>query len=284
MLTDPVRMALRHLGNATRGVIGLLSCALAGLLILSQSAAAAPVQIIYSLQNDVGAGLISGATNSDSLAAITLAGTNAFGFGTTTVVANHGTLGASAEVVGRGLIASGIQFQDTLTIVSNTLAVGTPIDLRVSFTLDYELSAGCAGAVSEASIDAVLVLGGNVLQYQDHACAGVGIDNTSGVMQFFVGDEITLNPQLIIIAAAGNCCESGHARANALHTMSFFVDPLSSDFTYTSATGSIYLTPAAVSEPTTLLLFSASLVGVAAIRRRKWKALRAGPSEVERAH
>ena len=143
----------------------------------------------------------------------------------------------------------------------------------MSFALDYLLSAfgGCGTAVSEARVEGVLVFGGNTLQYQDAACTGVGINNTSAVMQFFIGDEIVLNPQLTITAAAGNCCESGHSLANVLNRMSFFVDPLRSYFTYTSTTGSLYLSPSAnpIPEPPTLVLFGIALAGLAAIRPRR---------------
>jgi len=88
------------------------------------------------------------------------------------------------------------------------------------------------------------------------------------VMHFQIGDQVALLSQLGIYAGAGNCCFTGHAESDALHTLNFFVNPVGNDFTYTTASGNSYLAPSAdpsVPEPSTVWLLG---TGVACLARR----------------
>jgi len=67
--------------------------------------------------------------------------------------------------------------------------------------------------------------------------------------------------------------------ADALHTLNFFIDPLGSDFIYTTASGNSYLATSAdpsVPEPSTILLLG---TGVASLARRMRRLTQSSPRE-----
>jgi hypothetical protein len=99
----------------------------------------------------------------------------------------------------------------------------------------------------------------------------VGLNQTSAVITASVGESLALFAALDVTAAAGNCCEGGEASVDALNTFSFFIDPLRSDVSYTSLSGSPYLTPAqtAVPEPSSLIYALTSCAALLLQRRRR---------------
>ena len=249
-------------------------CAAALMLVVSPRTASAAPFIVYSLYPfDVGDRI-----DGDTLATTTATLTNASGSGTGAVRVNHGALGAYAEASGQFGVLSTVVFEDTLTVTSDTLADGTPVDLTLSLSLDYMLS----GTNGGGNIDAFLGLGNQqsgrtTTRFTAYSDLGVTVNQTTAIFHTFVGAVIGLTAQLNVGAAAGNCCTGGYGLGDALNTMHFFVDtagPLANAFSYTSQTGAPYFTPppsdpVPVPEPTSMLLVGAGLAGVFARLRRK---------------
>jgi hypothetical protein len=233
---------------------------------------AAPI-VDYSLQPFGVYGLV----NSDSLGVLTASFTNADGSGTGAVKADHGSLGAFAEARGRFGVLSTVVFLDTLTVTSSTLADGTPVDLAIALSLDYELSGSNGGG----SIDAFLGLGNiqsgqATTQFTAYSDLGITVNRRTAVLHTFVGAVLGLTAQLHVGAGAGNCCEDGYGFGDALNTMHFFVDAVglnADQFTYVSETGAPYFTPSPdpvpVPEPATLLLLASGLGGLLARQRHR---------------
>jgi hypothetical protein len=133
-------------------------CALAVLLLCPVTPAhAGPLRISYLLTNEAATPVsISDVIfGTDLLAPVTLEGTSGPTFGTTTVSVDHGSLGAYASVDGAANVVAELNFEDTITLVSDTLSTGTLVDLVVTLDLDYSLSSSsCAALTGVARIDA----------------------------------------------------------------------------------------------------------------------------------
>jgi hypothetical protein len=193
-----------------------------------------------------------------------------------------GVLGAGAWATSS---ATGIQgqtsfaqtiFVDTLTIFSNTLALGTPVTLQFALGLDGTTTEQWISGVQVAcgtlnAVGSVYVTGGTqtVASAQDSSCLGSLDFNFFSIFDVKVGDELTVQLQLLASASAR---AGASAYADATHTLNWFIDPLG-DFGYTTLSGNSYTTatpPPSAPEPASLLLFGIAGAGIVAkMRRRK---------------
>jgi hypothetical protein len=219
---------------------------------------------------------VGGAVSGDELPTTVETLTSAFGTGTGAVRARHGFIGAFAEASGRFDVLTSILFQDQLTVVSDTLPFGTPIDfdLRMAFSWVPPTATGAADATIQATFGLSTVGVPESLaltQLFVSAADGITLENTTATLQTTVGAVLRLTANLNVSASAGNCCQTGVARADAFNTLGFYVDPSDSTFSYTSETGAGYFSPTAqtaVPEPSTLGLLALGLGQIARLRRR----------------
>jgi hypothetical protein len=178
---------------------------------------------------------------------------------TTTGRIDSGALTLHGLADGWAVANSSLLFQDTLTITSNTLSVGTSVDFLVTLSLQRSLSATCPP--NESKVLANFNLGINDLRYDESRCFGLAVDNLTAVMSFVIGQEVLLSSQLQIYAGSGNCCEPGHAETDAV--LRFFIDPMGNGFGYRTASGNDYASAAVTApEPTTLTLLVTGLVAL----------------------
>jgi hypothetical protein len=183
-----------------------------------------------------------------------------------------GVLHASASGMGgpgffNGWNASGIAtFGDTLTFVSNTLPVGTFVQLAWAIDVDYTLSGACNPVLPRAAVRAQL----HTFRFVDDTCDAFDVNNASGVTTVKLGDELQFQTSLVADATGPGQLVGF---ADAANTFRFTIDPIG-DFSYITASGNSYLTPAAVPvpEPASLILVGAGVittVGRARYRRRR---------------
>ena len=180
-----------------------------------------------------------------------------------------GVLHASASGVGgsnffHGWSATALPtFGDTLTFVSTSLAQGTSVQLAFAIDLDYSLSGGCADDESRARVHAQI----HTFNFTDDTCNQFDVNQGSGVINVQIGGELHVHAFLEAFAGGPGLAENA-AFANAAETFRFTIDPIG-DFSYSTASGNSYLTPAAVPEPATLMFVGAGLVVVAGWHRSR---------------
>jgi streptogramin lyase len=167
------------------------------------------------------------------------------GSGTATAEISNGVLGAYATGFNSGASSVSVDFEDTLTLVSDTLPPGTPVQIAFNLGFNYGLTgSSCSSGV--ARVEAFLSAVGlnptqdiGSLSYKDDSCVGVTSNNTSGVFQASIGQDILVSVGLRANAVGAH--ESGTldglpgtATASALNALRFFADP-QGPFTYVSA-------------------------------------------------
>ncbi|NOT27985.1 MAG: PEP-CTERM sorting domain-containing protein [Acidobacteria bacterium] len=184
-----------------------------------------------------------------------------------------GVLHASATSVGgtnffNGASASGSAiFLDTLTFVSTSLSIGTPVQLAFAIDLDYSLSGGCAADLPQASVSAQL----HSFTFVDDTCNANDVNNASGVITVKIGDEL---PFQAILTTSSYAPGGFVGVADAANTFQFTIDPIGGNFSYIAASGNSFLTesapPPAAPEPASLFLLGTGTAGLLAraLRRR----------------
>ena len=190
-----------------------------------------------------------------------------------------GALHAFATVNTFGISSDGhAEFLDTLFLTSATLAPGTLVSLLGE--LDFSATVTPNGLVNPclesgfalAGIDTQTPLGSaGSLVVQDMTCDNGDINNSTGLIQGIIGEELTVHA--FLTAATGGTPEFPSGTVDASNTLRFFLTPIG-DFTYSTASGNNYINEAPqVPEPSSLLLFG-SVLALAVPRLRRWSSRR----------
>lgn len=227
--------------------------------LLSASATTAPVEELLFLTGNGPKGQIPASTLAASINDSVFAG--ALGIGTAdatgTARGSNGSIGTFLRGDGNNgssSVHSTINYWEQLTITSDTEPTGS------AGTFDFlghlTFTGPCA---AQGSLTISLYLDGTL-----HS--GTPCHDFQFQFDGVVGQVITVYWQLQgdLTVGSGGAYDTN---INALNTLTPFIDPISPDFGYTTASGRSYLgAPAAVPEPATFLLVSSVLLPL--VRRR----------------
>lgn len=159
---------------------------------------------------------------------------------------------------------------DTFTVMSNTLAAGTPVELKLSVDLDATVvtsgyGKGFALAVIGTGLDAGWITG------VDTRVVGAGRREAVGSFSTYVGGSVTLVGQLVSRAWSESSNGGGAGNASTDAVARFTVETMTPDAFYRTASGHAYAMPVStVPEPSVGWLLLAG-AGVVAGLRLRWR-------------
>ena len=164
---------------------------------------------------------------------------------------------------------SGI-WDDSLVVTSATLAVGTPVDLLFTLTVNGTLS--CTGTGSTVSDIASFGAGNNSITLSSQTCNSV-LKGTQGFVESTtVGADLQIQGQLAAVAGASGFNPDFSASTATVDPPSsdFFIDSLTPGATYTTGSGNTYFSPiVSAPEPSTVMLLGSGLVALLGILKLK---------------
>jgi len=183
----------------------------------------------------------------------------------------------------------GIGWSDTATIVSDTLAAGTGVDLRFTLRMDSQIdlagaAISCLDSSNRAFADSRFTLGSPgaiALTMKHDTCAygasssattlsitglGSSSNEISRLFHTTVGQAVPIGGWLSTYTKANAYSAKPDMTAWATANSSFYVDVVTSGAGYTTASGASYASPVPV--PGAVWLLASGLAGLAGFARR----------------
>lgn len=184
----------------------------------------------------------------------------------------------------------GLGWSDTATVVSGTLAVGTAVDLRFTLRMDSQIDLGGAPVQyldtgNRAFADSRFTLGapGSILLSMKQDTGAYGWSNSantlvttglgassneiSRILHVTVGQAVPIGGWLSTyaksVATAGKPDMTASASANSY----YYIDVITAGASYTTASGTSYLSP--VPLPSAVWLLGSGVAGLTGLARRK---------------
>lgn len=153
---------------------------------------------------------------------------------------------------------------DTITITSNSLALGAPVTVLI--TLDVSAILENTTAAS-SFLDLTLSLGGNQIRINQNGPANLH-ESEQLAVDTWVGAQLGFQEQLILgaVAQTSTNINSPSALVDVAHTTNAFLKVQTPGASYTTASGSSY---SATPEPSSLLLFGSGILGLWCITKRR---------------
>jgi hypothetical protein len=175
-----------------------------------------------------------------------------------------GSVSGAATGGGNGFGTYTGAWEDTLTITSNTLPVGTPVNLIFSLSVDTTMSCSGVGSTVGTTASMSSTRGGNIA-LESATCnstlakTGTALVQTSVGDSFFVEGELDLTAENTLAGTASVDPSSG-----------FFIDSETAGASYTTASGISYATPpVGTPEPSSLLTLGVGLLGLAGLALKR---------------
>ena len=159
-------------------------------------------------------------------------------------------------------------WQDAITITSNTLPDGSPVDLVATVSVDGELH--CTGVGASVQNLATFTVGPSPLVLSSNLCNSVFRESQSITVAAFVGEALAMQGQSSIFAGAQGLNGEPAVATVDPPASAFFIDSATPGASYVTASGHSY---SSTPEPGTLTLFGSGLFGLGSVLRRRWSGL-----------
>jgi hypothetical protein len=169
---------------------------------------------------------------------------------------------------------------DRITVSSNTLVLGAPVDLMFSMALDgstFALAPDRPGLQNSALATAYFQAGVSQVRLQSEPATSAGL-MTSFILRSSVGAVVPLEAQLILSATANANARLGVdealSTASFSNTAAYYVDVLTHGASYVADSGFVYRTlpidePAPVPEPGTVIYLGSGILAIVRARTRR---------------
>jgi len=197
-------------------------------------------------------------------------------YGTASLGELHAYASGSGSGSGAGSEDTQVSFTDLLTITSAKLPENTPVTFQEIMNIHDTISGtyDSQSAYNASYITATLSLydtsntnSYQSLEYKDSIPNPTNGGSINGTFQGFVGEQIKITGILLAQAGQGATYTSAtsYATADAANTGNFYINSITPDTSYSSASGTSYESPSAAPEPSQTTALGLTLLGISGL-------------------